>query len=239
VFARVWLCLLGGLPMVIPLGKDLAASCTLRAPKTECCEKCEVKYVYNMTRTGTGWGFSFLGVDYERAQRLAEARAARNARRALERESDVVPCPRCGWIQSHMARVVRGGAYTGWTVTGVALLAVAVILGAILASFYERPPRPSPTLVFWFAAPAALCALLGIGLFATGRIRRARIDPNARDVEERKCWGRQRALLAEELEAMKQAVEAQGTLEELPPLARDILAHQAGGQDEGAIRRRT
>jgi hypothetical protein len=225
--------------MVIPIGKDLAASCTLSAPKTECCEKCEAKYVYSMTRTGTGWGFSFLGVDYERAQRRAEARAAKNARRALQKESDVVPCPRCGWIQSQMARVMRGGAFGGWTVTGMAFLAVAAVLGAILASFYERPPRPSLALVFWFAVPTALCALLGIGLFATGRIRRARIDPNARDAEERKRWGQQRALLAEELEAIKQAVETQGTLEELPPLARDILAHQAGGQDEDAIRRQT
>src|SRR5262245_32162294 len=89
------------------------------------CEQCQCEYFYQLTRIGTGAG----SAAYNLGQTSASARAENESRHDLERrlaeEAELVPCPRCQWINDELVRGYRLGRYRHWS--------KAALFGSIIA----------------------------------------------------------------------------------------------------------
>src|SRR4051812_40965398 len=75
---------------------------TGRLPRVVRCEQCDREYVYFLKRAGEGEGTSLLFLENAEAKERAARRARAELEAALAVGIDPVPCPRCGWDQSHM-----------------------------------------------------------------------------------------------------------------------------------------
>src|SRR5574342_398476 len=103
------------------------ASASGVARKHVTCEACGAEYGYELERMTLGHGYTLYALDLEGAERRAEERARARLARKLAHEQEIVPCPKCGWIQADMARLGRRG-HMRWVDTAgwfVVLLAVA------------------------------------------------------------------------------------------------------------------
>lgn len=73
------------------------------------CVQCGCDYFYTLVRVGYGTAGVYFGLRKAAATRTAEARARIDQERRLGDEAEVVPCPRCGWINEELvARFLRG-----------------------------------------------------------------------------------------------------------------------------------
>jgi|GEM_PF-1248210 hypothetical protein len=122
------------------------------------CARCECEYFYHLARVGIGHGEAPYYIGVGRATRAAEKQAQKDLERRLSREAELVPCPRCSWINDELIVGYRIARYSFLrTLNRFTLLIGAIVsavfgfLGAILA------PKD---LVFFLILP------LGIVLFA-------------------------------------------------------------------------
>jgi hypothetical protein len=73
------------------------------------CDQCGCEYFYHLTRVGTGAATApyYLGMDS--AERRAQKQAETDLQRRLAQEADLVPCPKCNWINDDAVRKYRLG----------------------------------------------------------------------------------------------------------------------------------
>jgi hypothetical protein len=188
----------------IILGYKYSATLTGAVLKLVRCESCQVEYVYQMKRTGTGSGVSPLFLDNHGAHGRAAERAEKDLHARLEREVDSVPCPACGWYQSEMLPKARRD-HGGWMRTvGLVLLIVAFITGMVAYSASMGPEVNRAWDVWSFGAAALVGGSVGAALLATKAYRSSRYDPNSADREDRIRAGQNRAVHKEEWEKMMQ-----------------------------------
>ena len=62
------------------------------------CEKCESQYFFELARVGSGTAEAPYGIGTKRTARAAEERAQRDLAERLEQDAELVPCPKCDWI---------------------------------------------------------------------------------------------------------------------------------------------
>src|SRR5262245_35452028 len=128
--------------MGVPIGMQYTSRASGAAAKPVTCEACGAEYVYILEREAEGHGSSVLFLDNAGGKRRAQEAAEREVARQLERDCEVVPCPKCGHIQPEMAKLakrrhlglVKKG---GWIATGLA--AVFGILNAASSVGMEGP----------------------------------------------------------------------------------------------------
>jgi hypothetical protein len=139
------------------------------------CDRCGTEYFYQLSRVGTGVGVAPYYLGQGRAARLAELRAAKDLERALDRGRELVPCPKCSWINEDLVHGYRRTRYRLWGRVAFYILATAILLALTLV----------PLLAFGDpnALPIVTLILLGIVLLSGGTLGiqmwlRGRIDPN-------------------------------------------------------------
>jgi hypothetical protein len=155
-----------------------------------------------MERSEPGGGFSLLSLDNTRAAARANSIAEIALQRALEKERDPVPCPKCGTYQPEMVAQVKGQHLSGLDDAGLLILTAAGILFAVVALFTDWPAW----LILATAGP------VGVGLLALRRYLGSRHDPNCPSKAElRKEIGRQRVAAAERSAASLRAEENRRT----------------------------
>lgn len=163
--------------MIVYVGKTYTARVTAKRLVQVKCQKCRTEYFYELVRSGTGNASAPYYIGQASAQRRAEAAANKVAQRRLQRDAEMVPCPKCHWINQHLVEGYRRSRY-GWVlVTGsiigglvlvtVALVGLAMFLNEGLSQYLNG-------LVAW-ALPAV--ALI-VGSWWLRRFLRGRIDPN-------------------------------------------------------------
>lgn len=193
--------MLKGRIMGIPIARVYEAKTAGSAVKRVQCENCSTTFVYSVKRMCTGGGMGIAFLDDEGAQQRAQQEAARALKKALDAAIEVVPCPRCGWIQADMKALARRQHLPRLKIAGLALLVLSfiyLILIAIIGIGVQLPvDRPAADLqgdlVF-------LIAVAGVTLLL-GRIMACQqFDPNDEDVELRLQKGRDRAMLLSDLE---------------------------------------
>src|SRR5437660_1384084 len=98
------------------------------------CEKCQTRFYYELARTGAGaaTGFLFAG---DAARRRAAAAAQRNLQVRLSREAELVPCPRCQWINQELIDKCRRLRFGAAPILGVILLVVGLLTALMLDPF--------------------------------------------------------------------------------------------------------
>jgi hypothetical protein len=190
----------------IPYAIDYTAVASGQAIKLVGCEQCGAEYVYQVMRTATGEGTSFLFLNNEGASKLASSRAESRIQEVLERCVDLVPCPTCGWYQRDMVPKARR-LHRRWMLNLGACLTIGLIpvavIGALVNAAMERqgrrglPVLPTVGILAFFG-------LLGVGLVIGKFVSAYLYNPNQEDVESRKRLGQSHAILRKELENMLQ-----------------------------------
>jgi hypothetical protein len=174
-----------------------AATASAKAVRAVSCEECGTDYAYEMERAAVGHGLSIYALDEEGAARRAREEARTEVQRRLEGEIDVVPCPTCGRIQSHMVPLARRH-YLRWVDTaGWVVLLLAFAMACMnVAMGSGAPPRRLLLAWPWIAALIAVGPVLIVLRLA----RAAAQDPNSTDPAARAALGKARALAREDYE---------------------------------------
>src|SRR6266568_6915113 len=79
--------------------------------KQVACEKCRTSFYYQLARSAKGEGSAPYGIGQRAASERAQRGANAKVQKMLQRDSDVVPCPRCDHIQANMLRDLRRRMY--------------------------------------------------------------------------------------------------------------------------------
>jgi hypothetical protein len=179
--------------MLLYFGKQYSESRTgHRLARVE-CDRCGCEYFYQLSRIGTGTGTAPYFIGTGRAQRAAARRASRDLQRRLERETELVPCPKCSWISDQLADAYRRTRYKFlgkvafyiWLTTTVAVVALLPLLGF------------GPDALLPVALVLSGLVLVAGGVLGVRAVLRSRIRPNANYPEARRfCPGRRQRFLA-------------------------------------------
>ncbi len=164
-----------------------------RAARPITCEECGTAYPYEMERAGVGHGWSLYAIGVDGAERRAGERARGRLAEKLGREQDVVPCPKCGWIQSGMVPVAKRDHLRWLDTAGWLVVFLAMTVGFLNAATGFGDPHGSPPVPWPIAAS---CAAVGLFLILLRHALAAQHDPNAEHVEVRLALGQERATVA-------------------------------------------
>jgi hypothetical protein len=139
------------------------------------CARCQCEFFYHLTRIGIGHGEAPYYIGVGRATRQAEKQAKKDLERRLTREAELVPCPRCNWINEELIAGYRVTRYpflrmlSRWTLLiGAIISAIFGIGGAVFA------PKD---WVFFLILPAGFL-LFAVPVFLLRVWLCSRIQPN-------------------------------------------------------------
>lgn len=147
------------------------------------CDRCEGEYFYELARLGSGGETAPYGIGSARAERAAAEQARRDLGQRLEREAELVPCPKCHWINDELVAGYRRGCYRGWGKAAVGVAIVGTAISMIAAWFLSIGPAVDRGAVPYalIGGPAISIALagafLGIRHWLRGLIRPNRDFP--------------------------------------------------------------
>jgi hypothetical protein len=178
------------------------ADVTEAAQKIVECEKCGIRYVYTMWRTGVGREISILHLENEQAKRLAEEYARKNVAETLAAECEPVPCPKCGWFQAPMIeRAKEIFRLSVWRL-GVVMLAIGfpfLLIGLAAEQIANKNPDSRARELVVPASIISLAGMIGGPAVLFWRLERKRkYNPNDVPQTDRIKFGRELALTLDE-----------------------------------------
>ncbi|HET6325990.1 MAG TPA: hypothetical protein VFG04_15035 [Planctomycetaceae bacterium] len=139
------------------------------------CARCDCEYFYKFARVGVGSGTAHYGLGVDRATRSANNQAQKDLERRLAAEAELVPCPKCHWINDQLVAGFRLGRYRNVGQAAKLIAGIAGILALVLGvSCAVAAPA---SLVYFLIVPAGLFAAAG-GLLLLRNGLRNRIQPN-------------------------------------------------------------
>ncbi len=159
--------------MFIYFGRTHSAWSTNSVLKRVICDQCSTEYYYQMTRTGQGRGESPFMLDEKQAAARAQYAADRQLQLRLESDTELVPCPRCHWVNDEL---IRGFRRQRWTRL-VSYASVPLVIVGIFLLLIVPGLRPTSLLLIG-AALLALCLFSPLWLRLVRHLLRLRIDPN-------------------------------------------------------------
>jgi hypothetical protein len=151
------------------------------------CEACGQEYVYlYQKRERITWRFSLFH-DNKMAWQHAGLQADRRLADALSQSCGEVPCPHCGWVQTHMFGAARRKKATYPVCAGLFLLAVSgfVIFCMALATIYPTTPTSQPGYLIRYGLPAIATLLAALAMLGCAWRDAHWWDPNSASVEAR------------------------------------------------------
>jgi hypothetical protein len=99
--------------MLIPIaGTTHLADAQGKAVKRVICERCHCEYSYEMQRNAQVAGFNPYSPAPGMGERV-EHQAKQAVQRRLAQESELIPCPKCGWFQTDMVEDARRRMHGG------------------------------------------------------------------------------------------------------------------------------
>jgi hypothetical protein len=149
------------------------------------CEKCQTTFHYELVRVGVGSGSAPYFIGQDSARDRSAGAAHKDVNKKLEREAELVPCPKCHRVnQSLIRRYRRGirryrrGILRVWP---WASLLLWIIDGAIIFGIWDdaRMDWSQLTPAQWQTVWITIAACLAIPLisFAARAWRRTRGEP--------------------------------------------------------------
>ena len=167
--------------MFIYYGKTFKASQAGERVVSVTCENCGCQYYYELIRIGSGASTASYGLGTASASRKAQAQSERDMQRRLALEADLVPCPKCNWINDELVRGYRLGRYRGVGKAAFALGLAGSILSLVVAWFIAIGSPMDRWLLPYLlvGGPGGFVSLAITMILLRSRLRR-RIRPNAR-----------------------------------------------------------
>lgn len=139
------------------------------------CAQCGCEYFYHFARIGFGSSQAPYGLGVGRATRSANQKAQKDLDRRMATEADLVPCPKCNWVNDELVTGFRRANYRKLGEAARLVAAAGVIIGFIvgLAVGISAPGELPYVLIL----PAG-CLLFAWGLLVLRKWLRSRIRPN-------------------------------------------------------------
>jgi hypothetical protein len=166
--------------MVLYVSKVFTVTLAGRVLKHVRCEKCSTEFDYELSRSAAGQGSAPYMIGQDSAQQSAAAAAQRNLQVRLEHEVELVPCPKCRWVNDAAIRIFRRTRHRGWNWLAALSGGFAMFIAAI---FYfdaiDVLGRPPSLLAFPVIAILTIGALTVVGSFTLQWLFRRRLAPNA------------------------------------------------------------
>jgi len=141
------------------------------------CEKCRTEFCYQLVRMGVGTGTAPYMLGQKSAAQRSEAEAADIAARRVAAETELVPCPKCKWVNQELVDHYRNSRFPLGipAIIGVTL-SLAMVSGVTTAAFtLGRNGQFSDAA--WIV-PAIMLFIVPAACVFFQRHRRASIDPN-------------------------------------------------------------
>ena len=139
------------------------------------CAKCGCEYFYKFTRIGSGSAQAPYGLGVDRATRKANQKAQKDLERRLALEAELVPCPRCNWINDELVAGFRRGSYRKLGEIAGLIAAVGGLIGLVLGSAFAVAAPGD--LAYILIVPAGALLVAG-GMWLSRNWLRSRIRPN-------------------------------------------------------------
>ena len=143
------------------------------------CDNCGGTYYYELARIGTGAYTAHYGFGSSTASQNAQERSEIDLQRRLALEAELVPWPRCHWINDELVDGYRLGRYRGAGPLAFVVGFAGSILSLVVAWFiYVGTPQDRWLLPY--VALGGPVAFLGMALtlLLLRRWLRSRIQPN-------------------------------------------------------------
>jgi hypothetical protein len=147
---------------------------------TVSCDKCGTEYFYKLARVGSGSASAPYAIGSAGASQESKKQAREDLDRRLADEAELVPCPKCHWINEDLVSGYRRGRYRGWGrfAAGLGIFGIAVSL--VAAWFLSNGPAADRSALPYVlvGGPAASVSLSALLLLLRSWLSR-RIRPNA------------------------------------------------------------
>jgi hypothetical protein len=143
------------------------------------CTMCGCEYFYVMTRIGSGSGTAPYGVGVAGATRSAQEQSQRDLGQRLVLEAELVPCPKCNWINDELVQGYRLGRYRGVD-TFAPAVGIVGAAGALICAWFISigPAADRPALPYFLFGGPTLFIFLAAGMILLQNWMRSRIQPN-------------------------------------------------------------
>lgn len=160
-------------------GKHIESAHVGRRVASVTCDKCGCRYFYELTRIGSGSGTAPYGIGAAAVSRSAEEQSRRDLRERLAAEAELVPCPKCNWINEELVRGYRLGRYRrlGMFALGVGFFGTMASLICVWPISIGPPADRGVLPYFLFGGPGFFLSL-AVGMILFRNWMRNRIRPN-------------------------------------------------------------
>ncbi|MCA9137724.1 MAG: hypothetical protein KDB00_13225 [Planctomycetales bacterium] len=143
------------------------------------CDKCGCEYFYELARIGTGRASAPYGVGATAAADSAQDQSQRELSERLSLEAELVPCPRCNWINDQLVEGYRKSCYRP---AGTLALVVAFFgtIGSLFCAWFisSGPAADRAALPYFLYVGPAISVLIAIAIILVRWWMRRRIQPN-------------------------------------------------------------
>jgi hypothetical protein len=142
-------------------------------------EKCRCIYYYELARIGSGSASAPYAIGSKGAARRSTEQAGEDLERRLAEEAELVPCPRCHWINEVLVSGYRRGRYRSWGKLAAGIGCVGTIIPLLIAMVLSNGPAADRGAVPYFlvGGPSISISLAALLFFGRNWLR-SRIDPN-------------------------------------------------------------
>ncbi len=186
--------------VLIPYALTYTTTLQGTVPKLVRCESCAFEYVYLLEANVAGESTSFLFLDNEGARQRLATDADAALRQNRDHGIEVVPCPNCGLVQTHMLARACGQHRLWMRTAGLITLAAAGILVAlaIIYTLIDAMGAGFTALTVAIWAVLFLVFNAGLGLIFLRSYMANQYDPNGAPAEIRIRLGQELAVSKEE-----------------------------------------
>jgi hypothetical protein len=143
------------------------------------CAKCGNEYFYELSRMGIGIGSAPYGLGVGAAARAAQEQSQHDLGQRLRLEAELVPCPKCYWINEDLVQGYRRGRYQRLASFAIGVGFFGTVISLIAAWFISiGPPADRGALRYCLYYGPALFVSFAVGMFLLQYWLRSRIRPN-------------------------------------------------------------
>jgi hypothetical protein len=143
------------------------------------CDKCSSEYYYELARIGSGKASAPFAIGTAGAAQQSTNQAEKDLDRRLADEAELVPCPKCSWINESLVAGYRKSKYRGWTKFALGLGFFGTIASLLMAWFLSNGPAADrDTLPYILIGGPAISIGLALLIFLGRGALRSRIKPN-------------------------------------------------------------
>jgi hypothetical protein len=144
------------------------------------CDQCGSTYFFELARAGAGAATAPYAIGTARAERSAADQARRDRDRRLVEEAELVPCPKCLWINDHLVTGYRRGRFRGASkaAAGIAIAGVCLTLVTAWVASLGPAPAHSGTIASILTVGMTVSLAVPASILLLRQFLRQRIQPN-------------------------------------------------------------